>query len=654
MAHFTPRQMQAIRVIDSRIKKFILYGGAMGGGKSYFLRWVAVRLLMKFFQRYDLRNVTVMLACEDYTSLKDRQLSKIATEFPAWLGTNHTDHKAYGRCYILAQEYGGGIITFRNLDDPSKYASSEFAAILVDELTKNLMEVFNHLRTRLRWPGIPDIECIFLAGTNPGSIGHGWVKQFWMDHVFPPEFIEPVDYRPYFAYIPSRADDNPYLTQAYWDSLATLPDGLRKAFRDGDWNIFVGQAFPEFGPRHVVKPMAVPKYAPIYMVFDWGYGHPFSVAWIWVDADGRGYVFAEWYGSTGAPDVGLRLVDSEIAEGIKQHEKDLGINERSITRIAGPDCWAKKPNYQGQGRGPSTMEVFSRHGLYLVKGDPTRELKIRQFRERLRVVGEEMPMLVFYETCTEALRTIPVLVMDKNNIEDVDTKGEDHCLHGDTVVHTELGEKRIKDLVGTTGRVFTVDGQWTSYHHCRLTRSGAEVVRIIFEDGRSLTCTYDHKFLSTSDEWIEAKHLLDEVCHVTDVSSEHGSLGIRPIIIEPAGKADVYCLDVDHAYHAFAVCGGILVHNCYDALCHFAMARPMALQSGLRIKTETELRIDLLERGTGGYEAREELYLSRQLRGSNPDSIFDPNEQGDIEREIYTRRAAPGGRMDTIKGSGVE
>lgn len=435
IARFSHRQMEAVRHLDSGLIKFLLYGGALGGGKSYFLRWYAIRRLIVIFKLFGLRNVTGMLACEDYPSLKDRQLQKISREIPSWIGTMHQDHKEYGRCFILHEKWGGGILCFRNLDDPSKYASAEFAFILVDELTKNEYDIFTFLRTRLRWPGLPDVECQFVAGTNPGSIGHGWVKQLWMDKLFPVEWIEPNDYRSQFAYVPSLADDNPHLDPSYWAMLNTLPENLRKAFRYGDWDIFVGQAFPEFSKvAHTIEPVPVPEHAPIYMTFDWGYGAPFSIMWWWIDADNRIYGFSEWYGWNGNANEGLRLTDSRIAEGIIAREEALGIKGRQITRLAGPDCFSKKPSYLTGGQGPSTAEVFAgpKYNLNLIPGDPTRKTKIRQFRERLRYEVDEkgnprtMPMLVVYNTCEQFIRTIPNMVMSELDIEDVDTKGEDH------------------------------------------------------------------------------------------------------------------------------------------------------------------------------------------------------------------------------------
>jgi hypothetical protein len=177
------------------------------------------------------------------------------------------------------------------------------------------------------------------------------------------------------------------------------------------------------------------------MTFDWGFGAPFSIGWWWVDGDNRVYRFAEWYGWDGKnPNVGLRLTDEQIAVGILEREKALGIDERKIDRIAGPDCFRRKPNYMGGGQGPSTADVFkdvagalrdvfgSHVTLNLRPGDADREKKQRQFRNRLKVPSSptELPMLVVYDTCTEFIRTIPSIALDEDNIEVIEDGQEDH------------------------------------------------------------------------------------------------------------------------------------------------------------------------------------------------------------------------------------
>jgi len=424
------RQIEALRLLDSGKIKFLLYGGALGGGKSRFLRWYAPRYLMRLYSEKGLKNTMAMLACEDYPSLQDRQLSKIYVEFPGWMGRFYDSHKVYGRCYILNPEYGSGVICFRNLDDPAKYASAEFALVLIDELTKNALDVFTDLRHRLRWPGLKDIECQFVAGSNPGSVGHGWVKQLWISRVYSEEWIKPIDYRPQFAFVPAKATDNPYLDSSYHAYLNTLPQHLRKAFRDGDWNVFIGQAFPELSKTtHAYdgSDIAVLPKQPLLWSFDWGFGKPFSMGWYFMDGDKRLFRCAEWYGWTDTPDSGLRLEDSAIAEGLLEREKKWGFDQHPIDRIASPDCFSRKPNYKGGGQGPSTAQIFREKGIIVRPGDPDRALKIRQVRERLRVRDGQFPMLmVDQDRCPQFWRTMGDLPMDANNIEDVDTDAEDH------------------------------------------------------------------------------------------------------------------------------------------------------------------------------------------------------------------------------------
>ena len=221
---FFPKQLEAQQA--SKRFKFTLFGGSVGSGKSRWLRWMMLYWLIKFYDKYNIKGIRAGLFCEDYPSLNDRHLSKVKYEFPDWLGKfNEAKHE-----FTLAPEYGSGILAFRNLDDPSKYLSVEFAIEGVDEINRNAKPVFDMLRSRLRWPGIKDTK--FLAGCNP--LGEAWVKNIWVKRMFPPEEKEQYE----FVYVPALPTDNPHLPQEYYKSLESLPENQRKAYLEGNWDAF--------------------------------------------------------------------------------------------------------------------------------------------------------------------------------------------------------------------------------------------------------------------------------------------------------------------------------------------------------------------------------------------------------------------------------
>lgn len=238
LAKFFPKQLEALKA--SRRFKYVLFGGSVGSGKSYWIRWSAVYWLMEYFAKYGIKGVRAGVFCEDYPSLNDRHLTKVKFEFPDWLGRfNESKHE-----FTLAPEYGSGIIAFRNLDDPSKYLSVEFALIAIDEVNRNPKTTFDMLRSRHRWPGIKDLK--FIAGCNP--LGEAWVKNMWVKRMFPPDEKEQYE----FVFVPALPTDNPHLPQEYYTSLESLPETQRKAYLEGNWDAF-DEAIDEKGYIRLVN-----------------------------------------------------------------------------------------------------------------------------------------------------------------------------------------------------------------------------------------------------------------------------------------------------------------------------------------------------------------------------------------------------------------
>lgn len=224
LSGFFPKQKEALEV--TKRFKFTLFGGSVGSGKSRWLRWTTIYWLIRLSKKYNIQGIRAGLFCEDYPALNDRHLSKIKYEFPTWLGQyNESKHE-----FTLTPEYGSGVIAFRNLDDPSKYLSVEFAIEAVDEVNRNNRETFIELRKRLRWPGIKEVK--FFAACNP--IGEAWVKNIWVKRLFPPEEKEQYE----FIYVPALPTDNPHLPPEYFIGLQSLPENQRKAVLEGNWDAF--------------------------------------------------------------------------------------------------------------------------------------------------------------------------------------------------------------------------------------------------------------------------------------------------------------------------------------------------------------------------------------------------------------------------------
>ena len=249
---------------------------------------------------------------------------------------------------------------------------------------------------------------------NPGGAGHGWVKRLFIDRRYRgSERAE--DY----VFIPARVTDNPFLMRdkSYVTTLENLPEPLRRAYLEGDWDVLAGQYFGEFSrSRHVIEPFAVPKSWRKFRAMDWGYNDPCAVLWFAVAPGGRVYAYREYYER--------QVLSSETARRIRQLTGDEAISYTA----ASPDAWQTRGmNGSGDIRGMSIAEVFVHGGVPLIRADNARVAGWQRVREYLADADDGQPKLKIFRTCENLIRTLPQLTFDEHFAEDVNGSCEDHA-----------------------------------------------------------------------------------------------------------------------------------------------------------------------------------------------------------------------------------
>jgi len=403
--------------------RYVAYGGARGGGKSHAVRAKATYL------GYEHPGIRMLLVRRTFPELRENHTSRLLDAYerlPASIRPRYSDSD---KVFLFP---GGARLKLGycdSEDDVRQYLGQEYDVLFIDEATQLSETQFRWLNACVRGAG-PYPKRTYIT-CNPGGVGHAWVKRLFIDLDYRPG-EDPADY----AFIRARVWDNAPLfagdagylkamqalkkenlseeervrramdSADYVKQLKSLSPELKRAWLDGDWDVFSGQFFAEFSRDvHVCEPFEIPRGWRCSAALDYGLDM-LAVLWFAVSPDGRAYCYRS-----------LERRDMTVAMAAKAI---LSAGPEEVCEyIAPPDLWNRR-----QDTGLSAAEIFAEHGVPLVKAGNRRIDGWLAVKEYLRADGGE-PRLKIFSTCTPLLRALPLLQHEPKRPGDAATRPHD-------------------------------------------------------------------------------------------------------------------------------------------------------------------------------------------------------------------------------------
>lgn len=380
--------------------RFVAYGGARGGGKSWAIRWKAALMALRY------PGIRILVLRRTFPELNENHILPLRG-----LLMGIAAYKDVDKAFTFP---GGSRLKFGYCDreaDVLQYQGQEYDVIFMDEATQFSESQFKTLTACLR--GANSFPKRFYLTCNPGGVGHAWVKRLFIEG----EYLageNPEDY----TFIQARVYDNSALLKddpGYVKVLEGLPEDQRRAWLDGDWNVVAGRYFIEFREDlHVIAPFAVPGWWRRYVSLDYGLDM-LAAYWIALDEAGRAYVYREVF------EPGLII--SKAAETLL-----AACGEPVEAWFAPPDLWNRR-----QDTGRSVAEIFAEAGISLVKAKNDRVAGWFDLKEWLKPVrdeaGAESARLRIFRGCKNLIKSIPALQVSGKNPNDCATEPHEYT-HG--------------------------------------------------------------------------------------------------------------------------------------------------------------------------------------------------------------------------------
>jgi hypothetical protein len=313
-------------------------------------------------------------------------------------------------------------------DSYEKYLGHEYPRVLIEELTlipqeNYYIKILGSCRSTIK-----ELKPQIFCTTNPGGAGHAWVKR---------RFVDPAPWgKPFIGsdtgrsriFIHGTVDDNPTLTEKdpgyikFLDNLKETNKDLWKAWRLGDWDIFVGQVFMTFARNiHVIPTMDVSlDLCQKIITYDWGYNAPGAAVWLAIAPENRFgvkrvYAYRQLYQNQKTPE--------QWADDIRTFTEV----EKTDFMVLPRDCFASAKGEK------SIASIFEEKlNTKIVQGESlTRAARMNRqavIHQAFSNAVDGKPNMYILEKVIDLIRTIPEMVYDDTDIELINTDSEDHLV----------------------------------------------------------------------------------------------------------------------------------------------------------------------------------------------------------------------------------
>lgn len=424
--------------------RYVAFGGARGGGKSWATREKAKRLALKW------PGIKILIIRKTYNDLRENHILPLRQDLPADIAP----YKETDKSFVFVNGSRIKCSYFATDNDALQYQGQEYDVIFLEEATQFTESVFTVLKACCRGAN-PFPKRIYLT-CNPDGIGFLWVKRLFVSRIY-----TETEHEEDYTFIQSLVTDNQALLSSdpdYVKRLDELPEDLRKRWRYGSWEVAEGQYFSEFNREdHVCEPFPIPSEWRRYRAIDYGLDK-LACYWIAVDSTRTAYVYRElWESDLPISTAGRKVLDYT--------------SEDIYCTLAPPDLWSRS-----QESGRSKADIFHEAGLTLTKSSNDREAGWLSIKELLKKDSNGIARLKIFKTCPYLIDHLPSLQRDPKRPNDTLTEPHE-ITHGPDALRYFAVYWYKPSPPPEERKIRYTDDMLEDYYHARTEEERARIIK---------------------------------------------------------------------------------------------------------------------------------------------------------------------------------